>query len=300
MSLTAPGIAPTGGREARTRAEGGDVALLDVRNVATLRRLLTPWRTYGALRDQLGSLRGVYLANDRVRRRDDMGDREELVLLLQGFFQTRNVWEVMEDRLRHNGYAVMSFNLGGVHRFDPNPIDTSTEIVANKIEALAQRHGFDRLHIVGHSKGGLIARRYVQAFGGDKRVKSLITLGTPHHGTPTALVGVAASRLGVVPANASELLPGSAFVTALARDTFPAHIPLTSIYSRHDLVVPYWTSILRPRRGAEAHIDNEELRGIGHSQLVWDPGVYRRVRDRLDRAVEAWKEREGEPAHAHG
>ncbi|MBW2255046.1 MAG: hypothetical protein JRI25_10665, partial [Deltaproteobacteria bacterium] len=86
-------------------------------------RFLTPWGTYRALRDQLGSVRGVYLAGNHITRRDDFKDREELVLLLHGFFQTRNIWEVMEDRLRFDGYAVLSFNLGGLlHRFNTNPI----------------------------------------------------------------------------------------------------------------------------------------------------------------------------------
>jgi len=87
-------------------------------------RFLTPWGTYRALRDQLGSVRGVYLAGNHITRRDDFKDREELVLLLHGFFQTRNIWEVMEDRLRFDGYAVLSFNLGGLlHRFNTNPIE---------------------------------------------------------------------------------------------------------------------------------------------------------------------------------
>ena len=34
--------------------------------------------------------------------------------------------------------------------------------------------------------GGLIARYYVQRLGGDARVHTLVTLGTPHHGTRAA------------------------------------------------------------------------------------------------------------------
>ncbi|MEQ1571665.1 MAG: alpha/beta fold hydrolase, partial [Myxococcota bacterium] len=260
-----------------------------------VRDLLTPWRTWSALRDQLGSVRGVYLAGDRVRRRDDMGRQGELVLLLHGFFQTRNIWEVMEDRLRHDGYGVMSFNLGGLlYRFNTQPVDRLAEQIAAKIEALAGKHGFDRLHIVGHSKGGLIARRYVQHFGGDQRVKSVTTLGTPHHGTPTALVGVALMGFGVIRSSAGELLPKSRLVSALNRDTFPPDIPLTSVYSHEDLVCPYWASVLRPRPGEEGHLTNVELRGVGHSQLVWDPRVYRVVRERLDLASELWKSRDVE------
>ena len=249
-----------------------------------LTRLLTPWGARQSLRDQLGSVRGVYLADNRVARRDDLGEHPELVLLLHGFFQTRNIFEVMEDRLRHDGYGVVSFNLGGVlRRFNTHPIDRLAELIAGKIEALADRHGFDRLHIVGHSKGGILARRYVQHFGGDRRVKSVTTLGTPHHGTPTALVGVVLSNALWTQMSARDLMPRSSLIERLAADPFPEHIPLTSIYSRSDLVCPYWCSVLRPRPGEE-HVRNVEIRGVGHSALVWDLGVYGAVRRAIESA----------------
>lgn len=262
-----------------------------------IQRWLTPWGAYEAVRDQLGSVRGIYLAGNRIVRRDDFQGRE-LVLLLHGFFQTRNIWEVMEDRLRYDGFSVMSFDLGGLlFRFNTHPVDNLARLVAEKIEGLAARHGFDGLHIIGHSKGGLIARRYVQHYGGDKRVKSLISLGTPHHGTPTALVGVGLMGMGLMSSSAADLLPRSRLVSALNRDTFPAHVPLTSIYSREDLVCPHWCSTLRPRPG-ESSLTNVQVRGIGHSQLAWDPGVYRVVRQQLEGATKLWQERhaQGTPA----
>ena len=256
-----------------------------------MRRLLTPWGTYGALRDQLGSIRGVYLAGNSLDgRRDDFGTAQEVVLLLHGFFQTRNIWEVMEDRLRFDGYAVMTFNLGGMFGFNTRAVDALADQIAEKLDGLMARHGFDALHIVGHSKGGIVARRYVQHYGGDKHVKSVVTLGSPHHGTPTALIGVAG--LGMVTTNPKELMPRSAIVRALSRDTFPAHIPLTSIYSKHDVVCPWWCSVLRPRPG-ESSMENVAVARVGHSQLTWDPGIYRIVRERLETASVLYQERRG-------
>ena len=138
--------------------------------MAHLSSLLMPWRAYGALRDQLGSVRGVYLAGDRVRRLDDAGDAKEVVVLLHGFFQTRNVWEVMEDRLRHDGYGVLSFNLCGLACGNSTPsrstcLSPSGGRQARCIGQPARlRSGAPRSW---HSKGGLIARRYVQHYGGD-------------------------------------------------------------------------------------------------------------------------------------
>ena len=206
--------------------------------------------------------------------------------MLHGFFQTRNVWEVMEDRLRHDGFSVLSFNLPGpMWRFNTQPIDRSARKVANKLEGLADQYGFSKIHLIGHSKGGLIARRYVQHYGGDRRVKSLVTLGTPHHGTPTAALGMALMGVAAFATSARDLLPGSRVVRALANDSFPPHIPLTSVYSRDDLVCPYWSSRLRPHPGQETHMENVEVRGKGHSELTWDATIYRIVRERIQTAT---------------
>lgn len=250
----------------------------------------TPNGVYTATKGQLGSIRRVYLRSNRIHARRDFDQFDDHVLLLHGFFQTRQIFEVMEDRLRHDGFGCMSFDLGGLlGRYNARPVDDLARLVGDKVERLADRHKLQAIHVVGHSKGGLVARRWVQHLGGLARVKSVTTLGTPHHGTPTALAGYALG-LGAFSRNPRELLPRSPVVQALARDTFPAHIPLTSIYSRSDAVCPWWCSVLRPRPGEES-MENVEVRRIGHSELCWDPQVYSLVRDRLERAAAVWKER---------
>ncbi len=258
-----------------------------------LRKPLTPSAAYRLVRDNLGSLRRVYFKGNSIERKGDLGTREETVLLLHGFMQTRAVWEVMEDRLRYDGFGVFSFDLGGLFfRFNSRPVDALAEAIAEKIEGICDKYDLDRFHVIGHSKGGLVARSYVQHHGGDRRVKSLVTLGSPHHGTPTALVGVALMGGGVLSKSPLQMLPGSRLVKMLSRDTFPPHIPLVSLYSRHDLICPYWCSILRPRPG-ETSMKNLQVRNVGHTALTYDPGVYLLVRKELERAAGLWQEREG-------
>ena len=55
-----------------------------------------------------------------------------------------------------------------------------------EVERIVEETGFERIHIIGHSLGGLIARYYVTRLGGDARVHTLITLGTPHEGSYAA------------------------------------------------------------------------------------------------------------------
>lgn len=246
---------------------------------------------YRALRDQLGSIRRVYVHGNQIRRKDDFAAFDETVLLLHGFFQTRNVWEVMEERLRYDGFGVFSFDLGGLlWRFNTRRPSELAKYIAEKLERICERTGLERFHIVGHSQGGLVARAYVQLHGGEQRVKSVITLGTPHHGTPTAAIGVWLMGAGVLSRSPYELLPNSGFVQRLRDETWPDAIPLVSIYSRHDLVCPYWAATLVPHRDG-AGIRNRPVRGIGHTGLTHDPSVYRILRSELQEAGAAWRER---------
>jgi len=254
--------------------------------------LLDPRTAYGPLRDQLGSIRRVYLARPPVPKLADLQAQSDVVALIHGFFQTPNIWDVMEDRLRHDGYGVVTFHLAGLlGRYNTRRVDECARIVGRALRELAEEHPGQRIHLVGHSKGGIIARRLVQHQGGDELVTSVTTLGTPHHGTPLAAIGMAILGFGAVSSSARELLPGSAIVEAIQRDTFPAHIPLTSIYSTSDLVTPAWSARLRPRPGEEHHLDNVRVKGVGHSELVWDAGVYRLVRQRLAQAAEVAEQR---------
>jgi pimeloyl-ACP methyl ester carboxylesterase len=250
----------------------------------------SPLRTWRALRDQLGSLRSVYGAQNSIVRRDDFASFPETVLLLHGFFQTRNVWEVMEDRLRYDGFGVFSFDLGGMLGLNTRRPQDLAEHVAEKLERICQRTGLKNFHVVGHSKGGLIAREYVQHLGGGPRVKSVITLGTPHHGTPTAAIGVTLMGMGLLSRSPWDLLPNSAFVNRLKADVFPADVPLVSVHSKHDIVCPWWASVLVPKPG-ETSMKNRVVQGVGHTALTYDPGVYSLVRQELREAAALYAQR---------
>jgi hypothetical protein len=90
--------------------------------------------------------------------------------------------------------------------------------------------------------------------------------------------------------SASDMLPWSSLIKKVRSDTFPAHIPMASVYSTDDIICPYWSSILRPRPG-ESSMSNIAVRGLGHSELTWDPGVYRIVRARIEEADRVHRER---------
>jgi len=81
-------------------------------------------------------------------------------------------------------------NMGG-HSFDAKCLRYHTrEGVIAGAQALKQRidaTGRDKVDIVAHSMGGVVARYYIEKLGGRSKVRSLTMLGTPNWGTAIAI-----------------------------------------------------------------------------------------------------------------
>jgi len=176
------------------------------------------------------------------------------VLLVHGLVDNRSVFTVMRRNLRRRGFAhVCSWN------YSPRLTDVArgARDLGKQIERICEQSGYDRVHVVGHSLGGLLARYYVQRQGGDRRVESLVTLGTPHQGSvwahvvPTPLI--------------RQLRPGSDIFQQLAEPAAGCATPITAIYSDFDQVV------LPTASGRCDHPDldarNVLVHGVGHMSL---------------------------------
>jgi pimeloyl-ACP methyl ester carboxylesterase len=176
------------------------------------------------------------------------------VLLVHGLVDNRSVFSVMQRSLRRRGFAhVCTWN------YSPLLTDVARGAadLGAHIERICEQTGYDSLHVVGHSLGGLIARYHVQRQGGDRRVESLVTVGTPHQGSvlahvvPTPLI--------------RQLRPGSAVLQELTEPAPQCRTPITAIYSDLDQMV------LPTSSGRCDHPDlaarNVLVRGVGHLSL---------------------------------
>src|SRR3712207_3858447 len=182
------------------------------------------------------------------------------VLLVHGLVDNRSIFTAMRRGLRRRGFAsVCTWN------YSPMLGDAARGAadLGREIERICARTGHDRIHVVGHSLGGLIARYHLQRQDGAQRIQSLVTLGTPHEGSvlahllPTPLV--------------RQLRPGSPLLRELAEPAPGFSTPLTAVYSDLDqLVLP--TSAARcdhPDLGAR----NVLVRGVGHMSLPFSRSV---------------------------
>lgn len=143
------------------------------------------------------------------------------------------------------------------------PVATSTPELNPVRLATTSSRGLP-LSGIGHSLGGLVARYFVQRLGGDASVHTLVTLGTPHHGTTLAR---AAPFLPLV----RQLRPNSDVIRELAE---PAAACLTRFIAFHSdldhLVLPHRNARLEHR---DLNVRNVAVRGIGHMSMPHNGGI---------------------------
>jgi triacylglycerol lipase len=186
------------------------------------------------------------------------------ILLLHGMVDNGSVFTVLRRGLTRRGF-------GQVVTLNYSPLTMDVRVAARRlaetVEDLVATTGYRRVHLVGHSLGGLVARYYVQRLGGDARVHTLVTLGTPHSGTiPAYFLPL---RLG------RQLRPGSDLMTELAG---PAPGCRTRFLS-------YWSDLdqmIIPKSAAQLHhpdlmARNVRVHGVGHLSFAIDRRVVREI-----------------------
>ncbi|MFC9808004.1 esterase/lipase family protein [Streptomyces griseoaurantiacus] len=192
------------------------------------------------------------------------------VVLLHGFVDNRSAFVLLRRALARGGHRrIESLN----HSPLTCDIRVAAELLGRHVEDLLARTGQDRVDVVGHSLGGLIARYYVQRLGGDLRVRTLVTLGTPHSGTRVAPLADAHPIV-------RQMRPHSALLEELRGPAPGCRTRFVSFWSDLDRVmVPVETArIDHPDLTAE----NVRVTGIGHLALPVHPAVATRVRQVLD------------------
>jgi pimeloyl-ACP methyl ester carboxylesterase len=108
-------------------------------------------------------------------------------LLVHGYLGSTLAWSPLIKELHRSG-------LGGIFALRYNSLTTPIEVVADQLVRAAhevlERTGAERLHVVGHSLGGLVARYAVQHLCLSSVVLGAVTIATPHRGSAFAYAAV--------------------------------------------------------------------------------------------------------------
>jgi pimeloyl-ACP methyl ester carboxylesterase len=186
------------------------------------------------------------------------------IVLVHGIVDNHTVFTLLRRGLRRRGFGrlvtVNYFSLTGDIRV---LADNFREVV----ERVCEETGYERVHVVGHSMGGLIARYYVQRLGGDARVHTLVTLGTPHEGTQMAY--------GLPHPLLRQLRPHSDLIEELAQPAPGCRTRFLALWSDLDqMIVPKQAArIMHPDLAAR----NVLVRGVGHMSLPVDGRVVHEI-----------------------
>ncbi len=181
------------------------------------------------------------------------------VLLVHGYLANKSNWYLVERDLRQAGF-------GSIHAMNYSSRGADIEVLAEACAARAREvmaaAGSERIHLVGHSLGGLVIRQAVQQAGLEEAA-SVVTVATPHGGVDLAHF----SRL-TAPTNtiARQLRPGSGFLRALWASSQPRpETRFVAYYSNLDLLVTGRRAMmLEPELAAS----NVLVKDHGHLSIV--------------------------------
>ncbi|GHB45067.1 lipase [Streptomyces cirratus] len=192
------------------------------------------------------------------------------VLLLHGFTDNRSVFVLLRRALAADGLRrVETYNYSPFTR----DLRTTAGQLARRVEELCERTGQEQIDLVGHSLGGLVARYYIQRLGGDARVRTLVTLGTPHAGTSVAPFMDAHPLV-------RQMRPGSEVMTELGAPAPGCRTRCVAFWSEFDgLMSPPGTARLDH---PDLITENVLVTGIGHLALPVHPTVINAIRRTLD------------------
>jgi pimeloyl-ACP methyl ester carboxylesterase len=200
----------------------------------------------------------------RDGRRAELCHRHPVVLLHGWGGWSRQLLCLQQDLQRRLGRRVVRLGYGR----SLDCIRSCAERAGEQVAEIACRDGVEAADVVGHSMGGLVATELLKSVDRGRWLRSVVTLGTPHRGSPWARAGAAV--LGRVSPSLEQMLPGGEFLQDLGTRAVPSGSELFSVAGTADLLVPPRYAALPRRAGCH----NLVLLGVDHWGLVVDRAAH--------------------------
>lgn len=204
------------------------------------------------------------------------------VILVHGYAHNRSGWMPVRRHLRKEGYGtVVAFNYNAFRHGIPE-IATKLSL---KVDEVKKATGAKKVHLVGHSLGGVVIRFYVQFLDGNDNVDTAITIASPHHGTRladlTKLRGLAANLLSQLQIwnTLDQMQPGSTIVERLRTPFKENKVKWVAYYSNTDaLVHPARSAMIRH---PDLKANNIFVKDLGHLSIMVAPDLAESLTEQL-------------------
>jgi predicted alpha/beta hydrolase family esterase len=190
----------------------------------------------------------------RLRLPDHLEAQPDVVVCMHGLFATAGVLRPLRNAIEaHAATAALSY-----------PVGPGVEALAERLEDLLTQLPSDaRIHLVGHSVGGVVTRHYATTRD-DPRLVQTVSLAAPFAGLRGAgIFGVAIAR---------DLAPSSPILHRLRMTSLhEGGLPHLSIMARNDQVLR--PSVTHALAGGAVHT----IAHCGHNGLLFDKRAVSRV-----------------------
>ena len=189
------------------------------------------------------------------------------VLLVHGFGGTKSSWSVIAQALNDRGTMVDTMTYSPLG----NSVEQLAEALVATVERTLSQTGADKVHLIGHSLGGVVIAQAIAGGGLAGQVDTVITLGSPFGGSPWA---------GLLPFGdlLQALRPGSPLLRRLASAPAPDGVRWLAVTAALDIIVPGPRSV-----PTQPDVETITVDGIGHLGML----TSRRVVDYIVAALPA-------------
>ncbi len=174
------------------------------------------------------------------------------VLLVHGFCGTKSSWSFVTRSLTARGLTVDAMTY--------RPRGTSVEQLADRlvveVDRILSQTGAEKVHLVGHSLGGVVIAQAIASGRLDGLVDTVVTLGAPFGGSPWAKL----LPFGDI---VRALREGSPLLRRLASAPVPDGVRWLAFTATFDIIVPGVRSV-----PTDTRVETVTVGDVGHLGLL--------------------------------